>query len=98
MVKSTGKKTKGKQEVRHSPDLDEGVVEDTNQLGSDRQIPSKTLILATKLHRPPVASDILPRDRLSEELNEGFQRPLTLISAPALGYLLMSPTMICDRS
>ena len=42
-------------------------------------------ILATKLHRPPVAPDILPRARLLEQLNEGRQRPLTLISAPA-GY------------
>ena len=42
-------------------------------------------IIQTKLHRPPVAPDILPRARLLEQLNEGRQRPLSLISAPA-GY------------
>jgi len=42
-------------------------------------------ILRTKLQRPPVASDILPRARLLDRLNEGRQRTLTLISAPA-GY------------
>jgi LuxR family maltose regulon positive regulatory protein len=42
-------------------------------------------IIRTKLHRPPVAPDILPRARLLESLNEGRQRPLTLVSAPA-GY------------
>jgi LuxR family maltose regulon positive regulatory protein len=42
-------------------------------------------ILLTKLKRPPVAPDIVPRDRLSHLLDEGNQRTLTLISAPA-GY------------
>jgi len=42
-------------------------------------------ILRTKLQRPPVAPDILPRARLLDRLNEGRQRTLTLISAPA-GY------------
>jgi LuxR family maltose regulon positive regulatory protein len=42
-------------------------------------------ILRTKLQRPPVASDVLPRARLWDRLNEGRQRTLTLISAPA-GY------------
>jgi len=42
-------------------------------------------ILRTKLQRPPVAPDILPRPRLLDRLNEGRQRTLTLISAPA-GY------------
>jgi len=42
-------------------------------------------ILRTKLQRPPVAPDILPRARLWNRLNEGLQRKLTLISAPA-GY------------
>jgi LuxR family maltose regulon positive regulatory protein len=41
--------------------------------------------LRTKLQRPPVAPDILPRARLLDRLSEGRQRPLTLISAPA-GY------------
>ena len=42
-------------------------------------------ILLTKLQRPHVAPDILPRARLLDRLNEGRHRPLTLISAPA-GY------------
>jgi len=45
----------------------------------------KDQILYTKLQRPPVAPDILPRERLLHRLNEGRQRTLTLISAPA-GY------------
>ena len=42
-------------------------------------------ILRTKLQRPPLAPDILPRARLLNQLNEERQRTLTLISAPA-GY------------
>ena len=42
-------------------------------------------ILYTKLQRPAVAPDILPRARLLEQLDKGRQRTLTLISAPA-GY------------
>jgi len=42
-------------------------------------------LMATKLHRPAVAADILPRARLLEQLNEGVQRPFTLISAQ-VGY------------
>jgi len=49
------------------------------------QISLKQNILLTKLQRPPVAPDILPRARLLDRLNEGRQRLLTLISAPA-GY------------
>ena len=45
----------------------------------------KQHLLLTKLERPPVAPDILPRARLLDRLNEGRYRPLTLISAPA-GY------------
>jgi len=46
-------------------------------------------ILATKLHLPILRSDLVPRKRLVERLNEGllgeegFARKLTLISAPA---------------
>ena len=43
------------------------------------------LILHTKLQRPLPASDILPRVRLMDRLNDGRHRLLTLISAPA-GY------------
>ena len=42
-------------------------------------------ILYTKLHRPPISADIIPRVRLFEILENGFIHPMTLISAPA-GY------------
>jgi ATP/maltotriose-dependent transcriptional regulator MalT/ActR/RegA family two-component response regulator len=42
-------------------------------------------ILRTKLHRPPVTRDLVPRPRLFELLDAGRPRPLTLVSAPA-GY------------
>jgi len=41
--------------------------------------------LPTKLQYPPVAPDILPRSRLIDQLNQGLQQTMTLISAPA-GY------------
>src|SRR5512136_2964744 len=40
-------------------------------------------ILATKLYIPPARPKIVPRPRLVERLNEGLQRKLTLLSAPA---------------
>ena len=42
-------------------------------------------IIRTKLHRPPVTKDLVPRSHLLERLEYCRQRPLTLISAPA-GY------------
>ncbi len=42
-----------------------------------------TPLLTTKLYIPPVRPDHLPRPRLIEQLNEGLDRKLTLISAPA---------------
>ena len=45
----------------------------------------KYILLHTKLNRPSVAPDILPRERLIKLLGRGLKRPLTLISAPA-GY------------
>ena len=40
-------------------------------------------LLRTKLHRPKLASDHLPRPHLIEFLNHNLQRKLTLVSAPA---------------
>jgi LuxR family maltose regulon positive regulatory protein len=48
-----------------------------------RAVPSS--ILRTKLHRPPVPRDFVPRPALLARLEEGRQRPLSLICAPA-GY------------
>src|SRR5438270_3374933 len=42
-----------------------------------------TPILATKLHIPPPPPKAVLRHRLIERINEGLQRKLTLISAPA---------------
>jgi LuxR family maltose regulon positive regulatory protein len=40
-------------------------------------------ILSTKLYIPPLRPNVVRRPRLIERLNEGLQRKLTLISAPA---------------
>src|SRR6185295_1138591 len=42
-----------------------------------------TPILATKLYIPPPRPNVVRRLRLTERLNEGLHRKLTLISAPA---------------
>jgi len=46
---------------------------------------TKTNILTTKLHRPPLPADYVPRDQLLQKLKKYHQCPLTFISAPA-GY------------
>ena len=40
-------------------------------------------LIRTKLNTPRVSGDLLVRSHLIESLNEGFNRKLTLISAPA---------------
>ena len=44
-----------------------------------------TQILTTKLHIPPVRSDLVPRPHLLQQLDEGLQpgHRLALVSAPA---------------
>ncbi|NUM77398.1 hypothetical protein HUU40_23815 [candidate division KSB1 bacterium] len=44
---------------------------------------SPPALLTTKFFLPPARSDLVRRPRLTERLNEGLQRQLTLISAPA---------------
>ncbi|MCP4359096.1 MAG: hypothetical protein GY796_13860 [Chloroflexi bacterium] len=44
-----------------------------------------SLIIQTKLNRPFVTKDLVPRSNLLARLNERQQRPLTLVTAPA-GY------------
>ena len=44
---------------------------------------SEQLLLVTKLALPPVRADLVPRPRLTNRLQLGIQRPLTLIAAPA---------------
>src|ERR671917_508923 len=42
-----------------------------------------TPILATKLYTSPSRPKVVPRPRLTERLDEGLQRRLTLVCAPA---------------
>ena len=44
-----------------------------------------TPIIQTKMYRPPILVDFIPRPQLLEQLEGWQQRPLTLVSAPA-GY------------
>ena len=50
-------------------------------------------MLLTKLHIPPVGSNIIHRSALYEKLNAGLSRKLILISAPA-GF--GKTTILCD--
>ena len=45
----------------------------------------KEPLIRTKLHRPPVTADLVPRVEMLERLGPHRARPLTLVSAPA-GY------------
>ncbi len=40
-------------------------------------------LLETKLHRPRLPHDLVLRERLTELLDHGLDRPLTLVCAPA---------------
>jgi LuxR family transcriptional regulator, maltose regulon positive regulatory protein len=44
---------------------------------------SEQVLLVTKLARPSVGADLVPRPRLTNQLQLGIQHPLTLIAAPA---------------
>jgi LuxR family maltose regulon positive regulatory protein len=48
---------------------------------SDRS--KQALLLITKLYIPRASPNLVPRPRLVERMNEGMQRKLTLVSAPA---------------
>jgi len=43
----------------------------------------ETLLLQTKLYRPPLRPSLIPRTNLLHQLNRGLPRKLTLLSAPA---------------
>jgi len=47
--------------------------------------PESLPLIQTKLHRPPVPIELVPRLCLTEWLDQGRGRPLTLVSVPA-GY------------
>jgi LuxR family maltose regulon positive regulatory protein len=42
-------------------------------------------LLRTKLHRPALPENLVPRDPLIEKLEQGLSNSLTLVTAPA-GY------------
>ncbi len=52
-------------------------------MGSDAHNPDPPALLRTKLHRPRLPGDLIPRRRLLERLHAGSDRKLTLISAVA---------------
>ena len=51
--------------------------------GDTKRRTSEQVLLVTKLARPSVGADLVPRPRLVSQLQLGIQRPLTLIAAPA---------------
>jgi LuxR family transcriptional regulator, maltose regulon positive regulatory protein len=57
------------------------------------QTPGLNQLLATKLHLPCSSQSFVPRPRLLERLNQGMQRKLTLVSAPA-GF--GKTTLLCE--
>ena len=68
-------------------------------MASDTHGPEIPALLRTKLHRPPITADLVPRPRLLERLDQHQGRPLTLVSASA-GYgkttLISSWLEACD--
>ena len=61
------------------------VPDDEKEDGTLGKIAAERAVISSKLHRPPMPADHVTRPRLLAALDEGRQRPLTLISAPA-GY------------
>ena len=58
------------------------------------QIEDASPILRTKLHRPPISPDLVPRSDLVTRLDELRRRPLTLVSAAA-GYGKSTMASLC---
>lgn len=56
-----------------------------NQFSPPTQLNIKLPILRTKLHRPVLPADLVPRSDWAERLNDMRRRPLTLVSSAA-GY------------
>jgi LuxR family maltose regulon positive regulatory protein len=60
---------------------------------AETQVQSLNQLLVTKLHIPSSCQSLVPRPRLLERLNQGMERNLTLISAPA-GF--GKTTLLCE--
>jgi len=56
---------------------------DLPALGNMKGNIGEQILLVTKLTRPSIGADLIPRQRLTNKLQLGIQRPLTLIAAPA---------------
>lgn len=52
-------------------------------MGSHKHFPEPLTLLRTKLNRPRLTTDLIPRAGLLERLNRGIQHLATLVSAPA---------------
>ena len=52
----------------------------------------------TRLHRPSIPAQVLPRTRLTQRLEDGFHRPLTLVSAPAGFGKTLVTSQWCETS
>lgn len=48
-----------------------------------KKLASSDLLLLTKIHPPRIHGDVLARQRLLQQMQQGLQRKLTLIAAPA---------------
>ena len=53
------------------------------QVSEAREDEMTTPLLSTKLYIPPLRPELVSRPRLTERLNAGLHRKLTLVSAPA---------------
>jgi len=60
-------------------------------------VPQQDVLLATKLHIPQLRTELIPRPRLVQRLNEGLATHLTLVSAPA-GFGQRLRRLACGRS
>ncbi|HMA38364.1 MAG TPA: LuxR C-terminal-related transcriptional regulator [Chloroflexia bacterium] len=57
--------------------------QDALAAGDAKGLTSEQVLLVTKLVRPAVGADLIPRPHLMSQLQLGSQRPLTLVAAPA---------------
>ena len=68
-----------------APDTFHAAVANCARLTKNPLIPSigNQVLLQTKLHQPRVTADLVQRPRLKEALDNGLDRPLILVAAPA---------------
>ncbi|EED31137.1 putative transcriptional regulator [gamma proteobacterium NOR5-3] len=80
----------------HVPSASAAIMPDAARRGPDHEL-SQPLI-RTKLHRPPLPSDYVRRDRLLDQMDKAMAAPLTLVSAGAgTGKSVMVAAWLEDR-